>query len=337
MHQSSFYTGVRFMLLLLFAIIVHGQTTTLPEAQEYTDGLFTNPINTDTPLLDVGAVINVTWTTTYEVVDLFLIFGTDYTDSFIATLHTTEEFYVWTVDDHGNNSLPFTFHAVNATGTEEQRALGGFWSGQFWLRDTPATTSSTSSLASQTTSEHTSNITSTAAVTSETSSSASPTISASPTSSSSSSSPSSSSSSSTSRSVSTTSLVSPASTMIESSSASSTATISPSGSSGSGSSKVVIGVGVGIGVGIAAILIGAFVVWQRHQKQSKQRKAEEILAYRADSSVDQKSERSVQTDQRPQPSHLPSYELTDRPKRSPVEAYDRWQEPRELPASPFRR
>lgn len=44
MHQSSFYTGVRFMLLLLFAIIVQGQTTTLPEAQEYTDGLFTDPI-----------------------------------------------------------------------------------------------------------------------------------------------------------------------------------------------------------------------------------------------------------------------------------------------------
>lgn len=91
MHQSSFYTGVRFMLLLLFAIIVQGQTTTLPEAQEYTDGLFTNPINTDTPMLDVGAVINVTWTTTYEVVNLFLIFGTDYTDSFIATRTVTQD------------------------------------------------------------------------------------------------------------------------------------------------------------------------------------------------------------------------------------------------------
>ncbi|THV97882.1 hypothetical protein D6D25_09036 [Aureobasidium pullulans] len=335
MHQSSFYTGVRFMLLLLFAIIVQGQTTTLPEAQEYTDGLFTNPINTDTPMLDVGAVINVTWTTTYQVVNLFLIFGTDYTDSFIATLHTTEEFYVWTVDDHGNNSLPFTFHAVNATGTEEQRALGGFWSGQFWLRDTPATTSTTSSLASQTTSEHTSNITSTAAVTSETSSSASPTISASPTSSSSSSSPSSSSSSSTSRSVPTTSLVSPASTMIDSSSASSTATTSPSGSSGS--SKVVIGVGVGIGVGVAALLIGAFVLWRRHHNRSKKQKAEERSNYLADSSGDRKSEHSSQTDQRPRASHLPSYELAEQPRRSPVEAYDRWQEPRELSGSPFRR
>jgi len=79
------------MLLLLFAIIVQGQTTTLPEAQEYTDGLFTNPINTDTPMLDVGAVINVTWTTTYEVVNLFLIFGTDYTDSFIATRTVTQD------------------------------------------------------------------------------------------------------------------------------------------------------------------------------------------------------------------------------------------------------
>ncbi|THX46399.1 hypothetical protein D6D06_10106 [Aureobasidium pullulans] len=287
-------------------------------------------------MLDVGAVINVTWTTTYEVVNLFLIFGTDYTDSFIATLHTTEEFYVWTVDDHGNNSLPFTFHAVNATGTEEQRALGGFWSGQFWLRDTPATTSTTSSLASQTTSEHTSNITSTAVVTSKTSSSASPTISASPTFSSSSSSPSSpSSSSSTSGSVSTTSLVSPTSTMIESSSASSTATTSPSGSSGS--SKVVIGVGVGIGVGVAALLIGAFVLWRCHHNRSKKQKAEERSNYLADSSGDRKSERSSQTNQRPRAPHLPSYELAEQPKRSPVEVYDRWQEPRELPGLSFRR
>ncbi|KEQ83182.1 hypothetical protein M438DRAFT_398151 [Aureobasidium pullulans EXF-150] len=312
MHQSSFYTGVRFMLLLLFAIIVQGQTTTLPEAQEYTDGLFTDPIK-------------------------LTLLGLQLTRSSI--FHTTEEFYVWIVDDHGNNSLPFTFHAVNATGTEEQRALGGFWSGQFWLRDTPATTSTASSLASQTTSEHTSNITSTAAVTSETSSSASPTTSASPTSSSSSSSSpsssSSSSSSSTSGSVSTTSLVSPASTMIESPSTSSTATTSPSGSSGS--SKVVIGVGVGIGVGVAALLIGAFVLWRRHHNRSKKQKAEERSNYLADSSGDRKSERSSQTDQRPRAPHLPSYELAEQPRRSPVEAYDRWQEPRELSGSPFRR
>ncbi|THX32721.1 hypothetical protein D6D10_08038 [Aureobasidium pullulans] len=317
---------VAYTLLFLLATIARCQTTTtLPGPPSYPDGIFTSPNTVETQILDKGMEMNVTWETTYANVNLYLIFGQGYANPRGLKISTTDTFYLWTVDDFGNNSLPFSFRAVNGAGTTAEQRRGGFYTGQFWIRDRSATTSTTSSSTSSTVTTSstittssevtTSSIVTTSSTIAESTSSA---VSAAAT-----------SSTPTTNSVSTTSAPS------ESSTSSSPAATSQSSSSGQ--NHVGVGVGVGIGVGIAAILIGAFVVWRRHQKQSKQRKADEILAYRADSSVDQKSERSVQTDQRPQPSHLPSYELTDRPKRSPVEAYDRWQEPRELPASPFRR
>ncbi|THW89572.1 hypothetical protein D6D15_05174 [Aureobasidium pullulans] len=329
---------VAYTLLFLLAVIVRCQTTTtLPGPPSYPDGIFTSPNTVETQILDKGMEMNVTWETTYANVNLYLIFGQGYANPRGLKISTTDTFYLWTVDDFGNNSLPFSFRAVNGAGTTAEQRRGGFYTGQFWIRDRSATTSTTSSSTSSTATTSSTITTSSEVTTSSivTTSSTITTSSTVTTSSTIAESTSSAVSAAATSSAPKTNSVSTTSAPSESSTTSSPAATSQSSSSGQ--NHVGVGVGVGIGVGIAAILIGAFVVWRRHQKQSKQRKADEILAYRADSSVDQKSERSVQMDQRPQPSHLPSYELTDRPKRSPVEAYDRWQEPRELPASPFRR
>jgi hypothetical protein len=55
---------------------------------------------------------------------------------------TTDTWLLWTVDDYGNNSLPFSFRAVNAAGSPSDQALGGFYTGQFWIRDDAAATPS---------------------------------------------------------------------------------------------------------------------------------------------------------------------------------------------------
>ncbi|THW04967.1 hypothetical protein D6D24_10400 [Aureobasidium pullulans] len=303
LHNCVAYT----VLLLLTTIVRCQTTTTLPGPPSYPDGIFTSPNTVETQILDKGMEMNVTWETTYADVNLYLIFGQGYANP--RGLKNT--FYLWTVDDFGNNSLPFSFRAVNGAGTTAEQRRGGFYTGQFWIRDRSATTSTTSSSTSSTATTSSTITTSSEVTTSSivTTSSTITTSSTVTTSSTIAESTSSAVSAAATSSAPTTNSVSTTSAPSESSTSSSPAATSQSSSSGQ--SHVGVGVGVGIGVGIAAILIGAFVVWQRHQKQSKQRKAEEILAYRADSSVDQKSERSVQTDQRPQPSHLPSYELTD--------------------------
>ncbi|KAH0167834.1 hypothetical protein KCU67_g3735, partial [Aureobasidium melanogenum] len=61
----------------------------------------------------------------------------------LLAISTTDTFFPWTVDDAGNNSLPFVFRAVNATGSARDQALGGFITGQFWIRDTSDTSPTT--------------------------------------------------------------------------------------------------------------------------------------------------------------------------------------------------
>jgi hypothetical protein len=47
------------------------------------------------------------------------------------------------VDDHGNNSLPFSFRAVNARGSQSEQESGGFYTSQFWIDDPNVSKSST--------------------------------------------------------------------------------------------------------------------------------------------------------------------------------------------------
>ncbi|KAG9961366.1 hypothetical protein KCU61_g5682, partial [Aureobasidium melanogenum] len=148
MHYLSSHGRVMYTLLFLLPAIARGQTTTaFPAPALYPDGAFLVPDTVRLPILDQGTLLNVTWTTTYENVNLYLIFGGDYNQPKALTIGTTDTFFPWTVDDAGNNSLPFTFRAVNATGTSQQQASGGFITGQFWIRDnldsTPVATQTT--------------------------------------------------------------------------------------------------------------------------------------------------------------------------------------------------
>ncbi|KAI4728745.1 hypothetical protein E4T49_03527 [Aureobasidium sp. EXF-10728] len=137
MHYFSLH-----VLLLLATTTVQAQTTTrLPPAPAYRDGVFTSPNTFNTQILDKGSEMNITWTTSYKTVNLFVIFGQDYVNSRALRIATTDTFFLWTVDDLGNNSLPFSFRAVNSAGTAQEQAGGGFYTGQFWIRDRSETSS----------------------------------------------------------------------------------------------------------------------------------------------------------------------------------------------------
>jgi hypothetical protein len=82
MSHSSFYESVAYTLLFLVATIVHGQTTTrLPAPPAYADGDFTSPNNAATQIVDNGISLNITWETSYDSVNLYLVTGGDYANS----------------------------------------------------------------------------------------------------------------------------------------------------------------------------------------------------------------------------------------------------------------
>lgn len=79
MHYLNYHGSVTYTLLLSFATIARGQTTTaFPAPSLYPDGAFLVPDTVRLPILDQGTQLNITWTTTYESVNLYLIFGQDY-------------------------------------------------------------------------------------------------------------------------------------------------------------------------------------------------------------------------------------------------------------------
>lgn len=101
MCYYTFHDGIACMLLFLIATaaIVRGQTTTrLPQAPSYKDGVFTSPNTYTTQILDKGIETNVTWTTTYESVNLYLIFGTDYVNSKGLKRITTQDSLTFSLD-----------------------------------------------------------------------------------------------------------------------------------------------------------------------------------------------------------------------------------------------
>jgi hypothetical protein len=82
MSHFSLYGGVVYTLLFFVATIVRGQTTTrLPAPPSYSDGVFTSPNTYVTQILDNGINVNVSWTTTYQRVNLYFITGGDYANS----------------------------------------------------------------------------------------------------------------------------------------------------------------------------------------------------------------------------------------------------------------
>ncbi|KAI0600569.1 hypothetical protein F4775DRAFT_39642 [Biscogniauxia sp. FL1348] len=102
------------------------------------------------------STINISWTSTYEGVSLYFYQrGKVANSTQIAKLlkaNLATDWYQWEVKtDETNLTEPFVFRIVNARGTAEEAALGGFWSTSFFiLRD--ATESATTSPVSSSTS-----------------------------------------------------------------------------------------------------------------------------------------------------------------------------------------
>lgn len=79
MHYLNCHGSVFYTFLSIFTSIARCQTTTaFPAPALYPDGAFLVPDTVRLPILDQGTLLNVTWTTTYESVNLYLIFGGDY-------------------------------------------------------------------------------------------------------------------------------------------------------------------------------------------------------------------------------------------------------------------
>ena len=55
-----------------------GVTHTLPPPPDYDDGEFINPDTSKTQAFTVGSTMNVSWTTKYPSINLYLIYGQDY-------------------------------------------------------------------------------------------------------------------------------------------------------------------------------------------------------------------------------------------------------------------
>jgi hypothetical protein len=75
----------------------------------------------------------------------------DWSPLTVFPVGTTQTWFEWEVSAYGNNSQPFSFRAVNAQGTAQEKSGGGFYTGQFWVRqessadDKPSSTATTAS------------------------------------------------------------------------------------------------------------------------------------------------------------------------------------------------
>ncbi|KAI1488944.1 hypothetical protein F5X96DRAFT_643004 [Biscogniauxia mediterranea] len=135
---------------------------TLEARQENTGLIYTTPGDSDNgsfifprtwPMnFRETSTINISWTSTYEGVSLYFYQRGKVTNSTQIATNLATDWYQWEVKtDETNLTEPFVFRIVNARGTTEEAALGGFWSTSFFiLRDAPEST--TTSPASSSTS-----------------------------------------------------------------------------------------------------------------------------------------------------------------------------------------
>jgi hypothetical protein len=79
MLVSTMALSTSIVLSLLYAQLVRSQTTTyLPPPPLYSDGRFISPDTSGTQIFSEGSTMNVSWTTKYSSVHLYLLSGTDY-------------------------------------------------------------------------------------------------------------------------------------------------------------------------------------------------------------------------------------------------------------------
>ncbi|KAI1774450.1 hypothetical protein F4818DRAFT_82857 [Hypoxylon cercidicola] len=131
---------------------------------ENTGVIYTSPIDTDngsfifprTWPLDFRetSTINISWTTKYEVVNLYYYQKGKVATSLQLSTNQATEWYQWEVmSEETNLTEPFVFRIVNARGTSEEKLNGGFWSTSFYIVRNAVASTTSSLLPSSTLSE----------------------------------------------------------------------------------------------------------------------------------------------------------------------------------------
>ncbi|KAI0130927.1 hypothetical protein F4814DRAFT_404254 [Daldinia grandis] len=109
-------------------------------AFEYTDGVFAEPRGSQSTYR-VGATMNVSWDTTYETSNLWLVVGWSFNSPVQLASNIGQKWYEWKVStDSTNSSEIYAFRVVDASGTSEDQQGGGFLSAAFWIDGLPTTT-----------------------------------------------------------------------------------------------------------------------------------------------------------------------------------------------------
>ncbi|GAW15753.1 hypothetical protein ANO14919_051730 [Xylariales sp. No.14919] len=131
-------------LLAAFALADDEADSDLPPpgepALDYTDGSFIEP-NGGTSSYNQGNKMNISWETTYQTTDIYLIAGYEWAAPIQLTTNTAQNWFQWEVaTDSTNASEVYVFRAVNGTGTADQKATGGFLSAAFRIPVEESTT-----------------------------------------------------------------------------------------------------------------------------------------------------------------------------------------------------
>ncbi|KAI0485595.1 hypothetical protein F4859DRAFT_388685 [Xylaria cf. heliscus] len=146
---------MRLLSLLPIALLVAGalgdDDDDLPPpgspALEYTDGAFSEP-NGRISSYNEDNKMNISWTTTYETTNIYLIVGYEWAAPIQLATNSAQTWFQWDVTAASTNSSEiYVLRAVNGTGTPDQQAVGGFLSAAFYIpvkeTTTPTTTLST--------------------------------------------------------------------------------------------------------------------------------------------------------------------------------------------------
>ncbi|KAI1780810.1 hypothetical protein F4818DRAFT_17953 [Hypoxylon cercidicola] len=138
-------------ILLSSVVLAQDDDFTKPgePALQYTDGAFIEPRGSQSTY-SLGATLNVSWHTTYDTSNLWLIVGWDFNEPIQLATNIGQTWYEWQVStDSTNKTEIYSFRVVDATGTTEQQNGGGFLSAAFYIGNLK-TTSSVSTSASAT-------------------------------------------------------------------------------------------------------------------------------------------------------------------------------------------
>ncbi|KAI1452296.1 hypothetical protein F4805DRAFT_447970 [Annulohypoxylon moriforme] len=125
-----------FATLIYLSLAVVGQDMPGPgePAPTFADGAFTEPRG-EQSTYTLGSSINITWDTTYETANLWLIVDWSYDKPIQLASNIAQRWYQWQVATSSHNSSQiYAFRLVNATGTASEQSDGGFTSAAFWIQ-----------------------------------------------------------------------------------------------------------------------------------------------------------------------------------------------------------